>query len=326
MLNYIIRRFFSYIPLFIGITLLSFLIIKLAPGGPEMMMGFGSPRVDPQMREKLKKVYGLDKPVLIQYLNWLKNIATLNFGVSFQDGEKVIKKIFQRLPATVLLNVCSIFLIFLIAIPIGVYSAEKHNSFFDRFFTVFVFLGFSVPTYWLALILMDIFGVRFGILPVSGMVSFGWENFSFLKKILDLIWHLILPVFISAFTSLASLTRYVKAEMLEVLSQDFILSAKARGIPEKEILWKHAFRNALLPVATIAGLMLPSLIGGAVIFETIFSWPGVGRLMWQAVMARDYPLIMGNGVFITILTLLGNFLADISYAYLDPRIRYGNEK
>jgi len=278
-----------------------------------MMMGFGSPRVDPQMREKLKKVYGLDKPVLIQYLNWLKNIATLNFGVSFQDGEKVIKKIFQRLPATVLLNVCSIFLIFLIA-------------FFDRFFTVFVFLGFSVPTYWLALILMDIFGVRFGILPVSGMVSFGWENFSFLKKILDLIWHLILPVFISAFTSLASLTRYVKAEMLEVLSQDFILSAKARGIPEKEILWKHAFRNALLPVATIAGLMLPSLIGGAVIFETIFSWPGVGRLMWQAVMARDYPLIMGNGVFITILTLLGNFLADISYAYLDPRIRYGNEK
>ncbi|MFH1353191.1 MAG: ABC transporter permease [bacterium] len=322
MLKYIIRRVLSYIPLFIGITLLSFLIIHFAPGGPEMVMGFGSSRVDPQMRQKVQRIYGLDKPVYVQYFKWIKNIFLLDFGVSFQDGERVSRKIFQRLPATILLNVCSLLLIFAVAIPAGVYSAVKYRSLFDNLTTVFVFIGFSVPVYWLALLLMDLLSVRAGILPVSGMVSFGWENFSFFGKIIDVIWHLILPVFISAFAGLAALSRYVKAEMLDVLSSDYILAARARGIKERDVIWGHAFRNALLPLATLMGLMLPAIIGGGVIFETIFSWPGVGRLMYQAVMARDYPLIMGNGVIVTVLTLLGNFLADISYAYLDPRIRY----
>ena len=287
-----------------------------------MLTGFTSSRVDPEIRQKISRIYGLDKPLYTQYLNWVGNILTLDFGVSFQDGEGVASKIIKRLPATIILNICSLVLIFALAIPIGVYSASRPGSFGDNLMTVLVFVGFSVPTYWLALLLMDFLGARLGWLPISGWVSFGWENFSFFRKLVDVSWHLILPVFISAFTSLAALSRYVKAEMLEVLSKDYILAAQARGFASGKVLWKHAFRNALLPLATLAGLMLPSIIGGGVIFETIFSWPGVGRLMYQAVMARDYPLIMGNGVIVTVLTLLGNFLADISYAYLDPRIRY----
>ncbi|MCD6412607.1 MAG: ABC transporter permease [Elusimicrobia bacterium] len=322
MLNYIARRILSYIPLFFGITLISFLIIHLSPGGPEMMMGFGSSRVSPEIRQKIRRAYGLDKPLYAQYLVWVKKIFLLDFGESFQDGEKVIKKIGRRLPATVFLNVSSIFLILLIAIPLGVYSADRQGSVFDVLTTVFVFIGFSIPSYWLALILMNFFGVKLGILPISGWVSFGWENFSLIGKIGDILWHLILPVFITAFAGLASLSRYIRAQMQDVLSQDFVLAAAARGLSRNEVLWKHAFRNALLPLATLLGLMLPSIIGGGVIFETIFSWPGVGRLMYQAVMARDYPLILGNGVIVIALTLVGNFLADISYAWLDPRIRY----
>lgn len=322
MLKYIFRRLISYIPLLIGITLISFLIMRLSPGGPELMSGFGSADSDPAVREKIVRIYGLDRPLHEQYLKWLGNIARFDFGVSFQDGRSVSKKILERLPATILLNVCSIALIFLIAVPAGVYSAAKSGSFFDRAVTVFVFAGFSIPAYWLALILMDFFGVKMGILPISGLVSFGWDDFGFARKIADVSWHLVLPVFISAFTGLASLSRYVRAEMKDVLSMDFITAARSRGVSERDVIWKHAFRNALLPLATLIGLMLPAIIGGGVIFETIFSWPGVGRLMYQAVMARDYPLIMGNGVIVAALTLGGNFIADISYAYIDPRIRY----
>ncbi len=322
MLNYIFRRVLSYIPLFFGITIISFLIIHLSPGGPEMMMGFGSARVSPQIRQKIRRIYGLDKPLYVQYLVWVEKIFLLDFGNSFQDGEKVITKIARRLPATILLNVSSIFVILLVAIPLGVYSADKQGSAFDVLTTIFVFMGFSIPAYWLALLLMNFLGVKLGILPISGWVSFGWENFSFFGKIADILWHLILPVFITAFAGLASLSRYIRAQMQDVLSQDFILAAMSRGLSRKEVLWGHAFRNALLPLATLLGLMLPAIIGGGVIFETIFSWPGVGRLMYQAVMARDYPLILGNGVIVIVLTLLGNFLADISYAWLDPRIRY----
>ncbi|PIV17817.1 MAG: diguanylate cyclase [Elusimicrobia bacterium CG_4_10_14_3_um_filter_49_12_50_7] len=322
MLRYILRRLVSYIPLLIGITLISFLIMRLSPGGPELMSGFGSADSDPEVREKIVRVYGLDRPLHEQYLKWLGNIVTLDFGVSFQDGRSVSKKIMERLPATILLNVCSLFFIFLLAVPAGVYSAAKPGSFFDRAVTILVFAGFSVPAYWLALIFMDYFGVRLGILPISGMVSSGWDYFGPFRKTADVAWHLILPVFISAFTGLASLSRYVRAEMKEVLAMDFITAARARGVSEGDVIWKHAFRNALLPLATLIGLMLPSIIGGGVIFETIFSWPGVGRLMYQAVMARDYPLIMGNGVIVAVLTLAGNFIADVSYAYIDPRIRY----
>jgi peptide/nickel transport system permease protein len=213
-------------------------------------------------------------------------------------------------------------IIFFIALPIGIISAVRQDSFLDKGMTVFVFLGFSVPAFWLALLLMLLFGVVLGWLPISGMHSVNFPDFPFWAKLWDLIKHLILPVFISAFGGLAYLSRYSRASMLEVLHQDYIRTARAKGVPEKKVIYKHALRNALIPIVTLLGLSLPGLIGGGFIFETIFAWPGMGRLGYQAIMSRDYPVIMGVGVIAALLTLLGNLIADITYAFVDPRIRY----
>ena len=245
-----------------------------------------------------------------------------DFGRSFKDGRLVIIKVLERLPATLLLNVLSLLLIFFIALPIGIISAVRQDSFFDKGMTVFVFLGFSVPAFWLALLLMLLFGVVLGWLPISGMHSVNFPYFSFWGKLWDIIKHLILPVFVSAFGGLAYLSRYSRTSMLEVLRQDYIRTARAKGLSEKKVIYRHALRNALIPIVTLLGLSLPALIGGGFIFETIFAWPGMGRLGYQAIMARDYPVIMGVGVIAALLTLSGNLIADITYAFIDPRIRY----
>lgn len=322
MLTYILRRLILTIPLVLGITLVTFLVMHLAPGKPTDIVTEMRAKVGAEAKERLKTLYGLDKPWYAQYLNWLKRLVRLDFGKSFKDDRPVIDKIFERLPATLLLNISSLVLIFSFALPIGIYSAVKQNSFFDRGMTVFVFLGFSVPTFWLALLLMVLFGIKLGWLPISGLRSLNWDELSLLGKIGDLLKHLILPVSVSAFTGLAGLSRYSRASMLEVIHQDYIRTARAKGLPESQVIFKHALRNALIPVVTILGLSLPDLIGGSFIFETIFSYPGMGRLGYEAIMARDYPVVMGVGTIVAFLTLLGNFLADITYAYVDPRIRY----
>ncbi|MCK5534838.1 ABC transporter permease, partial [bacterium] len=196
------------------------------------------------------------------------------------------------------------------------------NSFFDKGMTVFTFVGFSIPTFWLALLLMVLFGVKLGWLPISGMHSFNYENFSLLEKIWDLIKHLILPVFCSAFGGLASLSRYSRYTMLEVIRQNYIRTARAKGLPEKEVIYKHALRNALIPIISLLGLSLPGLIGGGFIFEIIFAWPGMGRLGYKAIMSYDYPVIMGVGIITAFLTLLGNLIADFIYLCVDPRVKY----
>ena len=201
-------------------------------------------------------------------------------------------------------------------------SAAKKDSTFDRTVTVTSFIAYAMPTFWLALLLMMLFGVYLRILPLGGMYSANYEYLTPWGKVLDLGWHLILPVFVSAFTGFAAITRYSRSQMLEVLHQDYVRTARAKGLPEYKVIYKHALRNALLPIITLLGLSLPALIGGGVIFETIFSWPGMGRLGWEAVMSRDYPVIMGVGVLSAVFTLIGNLLADILYAYADPRIRY----
>ena len=322
MISYIFRRLILTIPLLLGITIITFLVMHLAPGKPTDMVSEMQVKVGAEARERLKVLYGLDKPWYVQYFNWLKRLARLDFGKSFKDDRPVIKKILERLPATLLLNISSLILIFSFALPIGVYSAIKQNSFFDKGMTVFVFLGFSMPTFWLALLLMTLFGIKLGLLPISGLRSLNWEDLSFLGKTWDIVKHLILPVFVSGFTGLAGLSRYSRASMLEVIRQDYIRTARAKGLPEKQIIFKHALRNVLIPVVTILGLSLPALIGGSFIFETIFSYPGIGRLGYEAIMARDYPVVMGIGTTVAFLTLLGNFIADITYAYVDPRIRY----
>jgi len=322
MIGYILRRLVLTLPLLIGITLITFLVMHLAPGKPTDLVTEMQVKVGAEAKERLKILYGLDKPWYIQYFNWLGRLTRLDFGKSFKDDRPVVKKVAERLPATLLLNICSLILIFSFALPVGIYSAIKQNSLLDKGMTLSVFIGFSMPTFWLALLLMILFGIKLGWLPISGLRSLDWTELSTLNKIWDIIKHLILPVFVSAFTGLAGLSRYSRASMLEVIHQDYIRTARAKGLPEKQVIFKHALRNALIPVVTILGLSLPDLIGGSFIFETIFAYPGMGRLGYEAIMARDYPVVMGVGTIAAFLTLLGNFLADIIYAYVDPRIRY----
>ena len=322
MLYYLIRRLVSMIPLLLGITVISFLVIHLAPGAPTGLQTDLNPKITAEARARLEKIYGLDKPLHTQYLLWLKRLVVLDLGNSFSmDGRPVTDKIIERIPITILINVLSMFLIILIAIPIGVISASYQDSFFDKFTTVFVFIGFAVPTFWLALLLMILFGVNLGWLPISGLKSLNYEYLPTFGMIMDRAKHLILPIFVSAFGGLAGLSRYTRSNMLEVIRQDYIMTARSKGLKERAVIFKHALRNAMLPVITILGLSVPGLIGGSVIFETIFAIPGMGQLFYMSVMATDYPVIMGILVIGAVLTLLGNLIADISYALADPRIK-----
>ena len=322
MLQYLIKRLILMVPLLAGITLISFMVIHLAPGEPAGLQMEMAPKVTAEARERIKAYYGLDKPVYVQYFEWLKRFASLDFGNSFSpDGRKVTDKVLERLPITITINVLSLALIFIAAIPLGVISATHQDTFIDKATTVFVFIGFAIPTFWLALLLMILFGVHLGWLPISGIRSMDYENLSFVGQIVDRFKHLLMPVLLAAFGGLAGLSRYMRGSMLEVLRQDYIVTARAKGLSESKVIYKHALRNALLPVITILGLSVPELIGGSVIFETIFAIPGMGQLFYAGVMARDYPVIMGIVVIGAILTLIGNLLADLSYAAADPRIR-----
>ena len=322
MKTYILKRISYSIPIVIGITLITFLVMHLAPGKPTDMMTDMNAKVSADAKAKLTQLYGLDKPWYVQYALWLKRFAVLDFGKSFRDGRPAIAKIAERLPASLLLNILSLLFILAAALPIGIFSALKKDSIFDKATTIFVFIGFSMPAFWMALLLMIFFGLKLGVLPISGLHSLDYGDMNLAGKLLDVASHLILPVFISAFTGLAGLSRYVRSSMLEVIRQDYIRTAYAKGLSENRIIFRHALKNALLPVVTILGLSLPALIGGGFIFETIFAYPGMGRLGYEAVMSRDYPVVMAVGVIAAFLTLIGNLIADIAYAWVDPRIRY----
>jgi len=322
MTNYLIRRLLGIIPLFIGITIISFAIVHLAPGKPTQIEQALNPKVSQEVRLRLEKLYGLDKPLHIQYINWVVQLSRFNFGRSFIDDRPVAEKILERIPVTLVINISSLILIFLIAIPLGVKSAIKAGTAFDHATTVLVFLLFAAPTFWLALLLMQLLSIQLGWLPISGLKSLDFEYFSFGKKILDLTHHLFLPIVVSTLGGFAGLTRYMRSNMIDALKQPYIYTARAKGLSEKQVIYKHALRNAVLPVVTIIGLSIPGLLGGSVIFESIFAIPGIGRLFYEAVMSRDYPLIMAEVVLGGVLTMLGNLIADIAYAYVDPRIKY----
>ncbi len=322
--RYLAKRLLLMLPMLFGITLISFTVIHLTPGEPGILEAEMNPKITKQVREQIRAYYGLDKPLHVQYYLWLKRIVRLDFGKSFApDRRPVIDKIAERLPVTVSINLLSMALIFLIGIPIGVACARHKDTLIDKGLTAFVFAGYAAPTFWLALLLMILFGVYLEALPISGLKSFNYAELTPLRKIGDIVSHLVLPVSISAFGGLAGISRYMKGSLLEVLRQEYITTAYAKGLPERVVLRKHALRNALLPVITILGLSVPGLIGGSVIFESIFSIPGMGQLFFMSVMARDYPTIMGILVIGAFLTLLGNLLADLAYAVADPRIRIG---
>ena len=306
----------------IGITFISFLVIHLAPGDPTQLNPGDWSVTERQSFEELRKIYGLDDPLLVQYWNWLKRIVVLDFGRSFAPhGRPVIHMIRERLPITLALNVVEMLIIVALAIPVGVTSATRQYSGFDKSTTVFVFVGFATPDFWLAVILQILFGVHLGWLPISGLRLPVWEYLPFWQQQWDFASHLFLPIAVATFGGLAGFSRYMRQSMLEVIRQDYVQSARAKGLPESVVIGKHALRNALMPIVTVLGLSLPGLIGGSVIIETIFAIPGMGQLMVQAVYERDYPVIMGNLVIVASLTLVANLIADLSYSIIDPRIR-----
>ena len=327
MLAYALRRLLLALPLLIGITFVSFAVIHLAPGDPVQCGADLTTTYDPKICAELQKLYDLDKPLYVQYWKWLNRIVHLDFGRSFAPhGRQVLSMIAERLPITLLLNIVEMLIIVALAVPIGVLSATRQYSTFDKTTTIFVFVGFATPDFWLALLLMILFGVQLGWLPISGLRSMNWEYLTFWRQQVDFLSHLILPITVATFGGLAGFSRYMRQSMLEVIRQDYIQSARAKGLAERVVVGKHALRNALLPIVTILGLSLPGLIGGSVIVEYIFAIPGMGQLMVQAAFERDYPVLMGNLVIVSSLTLLANLAADVAYGFVDPRIRVGRRR
>jgi peptide/nickel transport system permease protein len=336
MLKYLLKRVLWMVPMLVGISLISFFIMHLAPGDITTTEASFNPKASEESRQKLRELYSLDKPVIVQYGLWLKRMVTLDFGTSFashqrpvfwqtkdKDGNITLGMIQEALPITLLINVLSLMLIIAVALPLGVISALKQNQLADRAITLFVFIGFAIPSFWLALMLMYWTGVQNAWLPISGLESMGYENMSWFAQVLDTLKHLALPVFISGITGLAGISLFTRNGMLDVLHQDYITTARSKGLSENRVIYGHALRNALLPLITIFGLSIPGLIGGSVIAESIFAIPGMGKLFYDAVLMRDFPVIMGILTIGALLTLIGNLLADVAYAWADPRVRRG---
>ena len=333
MRDYIFKRLLLLIPTLFGITLITFFIIQLAPGNPverklQLDQGIQAEAITQQIVEETKKLYGLDKPIYERYWIWVKQIITLDFGNSYKDHRPVINKIAERIPITLTLNIISIILIYLIAIPIGVYSAVSHGRFSERLSTFFLFILYSIPSFWMAMILIFFLGGGdyWDLFPVYGLLSPGAENYPFYKKAANFLWHIALPVFCLTYGSLAYLSRFQKGSLLEVLREDFVRTATAKGLPRHKVLLKHALRNALIPIITILAGILPAMIGGSVIIESIFSIPGIGQLGFEAVLSRDYPVIMAIATISAVLTLFGILIADLVYVLVDPRISFEARK
>jgi peptide/nickel transport system permease protein len=330
MIIYLGKRLLQVIPTLLGITLITFLIIQLAPGNPALlklrMTGEGQVSdnaISQQIIEQTKKLYGLDKPLPIQYLLWVKRVLTFDFGTSYKDHRKVWDKIAERLPVTLQINIISILLVYIIAIPCGIYSATHSGSWQDRVLTVFFFVLYSLPSFWVAVLLIMFLGGGdfWDVFPVYGISALGAESWSFSKWFLDRLWHLVLPVTCLTYGGLAYLSRLARSGILEVIREDYIRTARAKGLKERVVIYKHALRNALLPIVTLLAFLLPGMFGGSVIIESIFSIPGMGQLSFEAVLSRDYPVIMAIVTISAMLTLVGLLLSDILYAALDPRIK-----
>ena len=323
MWTYTLRRLALLVPTLIGITFITFFIVSLAPGNPaDVIQGTSqSMRMSEETYQEMLKLYGLDKPWYERYFVWLKRLATFDFGNSFLDHRPVATKIWERLPATLLLNAASLLLIVVISVPIGLYSALRQNSRFDKIGGAVLYMLYSLPEFWVALMLIIFFGVKLQILPFIGKESFGASDLPPLQYAWDRFLHLILPVLSLTFGALAFLSRFVRGSTLEVVRQDYIRTARAKGLSDRDVVFKHVLRNTLIPLLTLLGILLPALISGSVIIEMIFSWPGIGQLFYDAVLSRDYPTVMGLSFFTALLVLISTLLADLAYTWADPRIK-----
>ncbi|MEE9331224.1 MAG: ABC transporter permease [Methylophilaceae bacterium] len=336
MLKYLIKRVLWMIPMLLGISLISFFIMHLAPGDITNNEASFNPKASEESRQKLRELYSLDKPIIVQYGLWLKRMVKLDFGNSFKshqkpvflgttdkDGNYTKGMIEQALPITLMINLLGLAITLVLAIPLGVIAARHYQQWQDKSITLFNFVGFSIPGFWLSLLLMYWLGVVNNWLPISGLHSLNYENLDTWAKIKDSMSHLVLPVLIPSITGLAGITLFVKNGMLDVLNQDYVTTARAKGLSEHTVVYTHALRNALLPLITIIGLSIPGLIGGSVISETIFAIDGMGKLFFDSVISRDFPVVMGILTIGSALTLVGNLLADLAYAWADPRVRRG---
>jgi peptide/nickel transport system permease protein len=322
--RYVLKRLLQAIPLLVGIITITFVMIRIAPGDPmemyrEQRQGQGRD-VDPEVIERMRKRYGLDQPIPVQYVKWVVNVARGDLGESFRYRRPVSGLLAEAIPYTLQLTVLALLLDALIGIALGIIAAIKQYSALDKTVTIGSLVVHAIPGFWLALMLVLLFSVKLGWFPTSQTRSMDYDLMSSGAQVLDRIWHLVLPVLVMAIGSAAGTARYMRNRLLEVLNEEYVVAARARGYPERTVILKHAVRNALIPIVTIYGLSLPFLLGGATIIETIFAWPGMGRLTVEAVGGRDYPIIMATTMIAATLTVLGNLLADLMYAVVDPRV------
>ncbi|MBM3266616.1 MAG: ABC transporter permease [Candidatus Sericytochromatia bacterium] len=313
--QYVIRRLITSIPLLLGVTLILFCLMQLMPGGP-LAAYTQNPRVRPEDLEKIKVIMGLDKPVYVQYFFWLGSLLTGNLGNSLFTGRPVAEMILERLPNTFILMGSALVVSLSIGVTLGVISALKQYSAFDFLVTTFAFIGYSLPVFWFGVMLLLVFAATLHWFPAGGMYSVGNQS------LLDLLWHMVLPVAMLSIVHIAGWSRYMRSSMLEVIRQEFVRTARAKGLAERVVIVRHAFRNALIPIVTIVALALPGLFGGAIMTETIFAWPGIGRLFFDSLGKADFPVLMAILTISATLVIVCNLLADIAYSALDPRIQY----
>ena len=325
---YVAKRLLQAIPLLIGIASVIFFIVHIAPGDPMDVYLEKQTRkeVDPQVIELLRKKYGLDQPLPVQYVKWLRNLAHGDLGESFRYRRPVSSLIAERIPYTLQLTLLALLLDALIGISLGIISAVKQYSALDKTITLGSLAIYSIPGFWLAVMLVLVFAVNLGWLPTSQTRSLDYELLSASGKILDRFWHLVLPVFVLGVASAAGTARYMRNQLLEVLNEEYVIAARARGLPERRVILKHALRNALIPIVTIYGLQLPFVLGGAVLIEKVFAWPGMGLLSVEAIEARDYPIILATSMIAAVLVVLGNLLSDVVYAVVDPRVSFDGKR
>jgi peptide/nickel transport system permease protein len=314
MIVFALRRAAITIPLLIGITVITYALINAAPGNAVTMLA--DPLASEENRKAMERALGLDQPIWVRYVIWLGQVLTGNLGYSYANHQPVLPLMLQRLPATLELMAAALVIAYVIGIPLGVFVAVRQYSWIDYLTTIFAFIGISTPTFFLGLVLIFVFGLQLNWLPVSGQYTLSGD-----RSLGDLIAHLVMPATILALNYLAITVRYVRGSVLEVLGQDYVRTARSKGLRERIVLFRHALRNALLPVITLAGLQVPNLFAGAVITEQVFAWPGMGFFAIQAIGARDYPIVMAVTLVSATLVVIGNFLADMFYAVADARVR-----
>jgi peptide/nickel transport system permease protein len=320
-IGFIVRRLLQMIPLLIGVTFVTFAIVNFVPGSPVSTMQM-NPKARPEDIERITQNLGLDKPWYERYLNWLGDLVQGDMGLSLTNYTPVTDRILGVLPNTLLLTCTSLAIALMISIPLGVLSAVKHNSAFDQVSTVVVTALAAIPSFWMGLLLIILFAVKFKEWGLPYLPASGMQDMRTAGGVVDRIEHLILPASALAIVQVAGWTRFIRASMLETIGQDYIRTAEAKGLPQRSVIYGHAFRNALLPLVTLVGLALPEVFGGAYLIEQIFAWNGLGRLTLNATQANDYTLIMGATLFFAFLTMFGNLLADILYSIADPRIAH----